>query len=172
MKINTGVLNTHGHIAITALLGVLLAGPALAARPVLSADGYGPVHFGDRLTTAEKRVGQRASPRPLKAECAYVKFKRYPGVNFMLQHGVIVRADAPQGVANSAGVKLHDSLASVQRNWPQVQLQPHKYEPDGHYLLLAGKDDKTALVFEEVAGKVTRMRAGLQPMVSWVEGCS
>jgi hypothetical protein len=48
---------------------------------------------------------------------------------------------------------------------------PHKYEPQSHYLVLPSTDGMSALVFEESGGLITKVRAGVEPSVEYVEGC-
>ncbi len=46
---------------------------------------------------------------------------------------------------------------------PQIKIMPHKYEPDSRYLILTTTDGKSALVFEESGGVITKVRAGVEP---------
>lgn len=154
------------------LLSALLAGAcATAAGQTLSPDGYGKIRFGDRLATAEKRLGQRAMPRPRDRACSMVRFKRYPRVSFMVEQGRITRADARTIVPNSAGVTPGMQVEEVLRRHPQARTGPHKYDPDGKYLILR-KGTGKALVFETSKNRLKKVRAGLKPAVDYVEGCS
>lgn len=153
-------------LILSALLGVC----ATASSQVLSPDGYGKVHFGQQLAQVERQLGQRASPRPSDPACSMVGFKRYPQVRFMVEQGVITRADAKTIVRNSAGVTSRMSTAEVLRRQPTMQSQPHKYDEHGQYLVLAKGEDK-ALIFEAAKGKLQRVRAGIKPAVEYVETC-
>ncbi|MEH6433478.1 hypothetical protein [Massilia sp. DD77] len=153
------------------LAAILLGASCTAFAQTLSPDGYGKVRFGDRLATAEKRVGQRATPRPRTSECAIVRFKRYPRVSFMVEQGRIVRADAKTIVRNSAGVTSAMQVEEVLRHHPHARVEPHKYEADGKYIILR-KGTSKALIFETSKNKPKRVRAGLKPAVDYVEGCS
>ena len=153
---------------------VLLAGlcglSTTASGQMLSPDGYGKIGFGQRLSTVERQLGQRAAPRPADPACAMVTFKRYPAVRFMVEHGVITRADANRIVRNSAGITPHMSVKDALRHRPALQAGPHKYDENGQYLTLARGKDK-ALIFEASKGKLQRMRAGIKPAVEYVETC-
>lgn len=144
---------------------------ATASAQTLSPDGYGKIRFGDRLATAEKRLGQRAAPRPLNKDCDIVRFKRYPRVDFMVEDGRITRAEAETIIPNSAGINAGMRVEEVLRLHPHARLEPHKYDDDGHYLILRKGTDK-ALVFETSGNRLTQVRAGLKPSVHYVEGCS
>lgn len=153
-------------------LSILLLGcSAAAAGQTLSPDGYGKIRFGERLDAAERRLGQRATPRPADPACSIVRFKRYPKVSFMVEQGVITRADARTVIANSAGITARMSAKAAQRHEPRLRSELHKYDEQGSYLVLDQDQDK-ALVFETSKGKLTRMRGGVKPAVEYVESCS
>jgi len=141
-----------------------------ASSQVLSPDGYGKIHFGARLDQVERQLGQRATPRPPDPACSMVRFKRYPKVRFMVEQGVITRADAQGVVRNSAGVTARMSARDALRHQPALRSELHKYDKNGQYLVLPQGRDK-ALIFEASKGKLTRMRAGLKPAVDYVETC-
>ena len=155
-------------LILAALLGLTMALPA--AAQMLSPDGYGKIQFGDRLDAVERRLGQRGAPRPADPACSVVRFKRYPAVSFMVEQGVITRADASTIVRNSAGITRRMSAKDAQRHQPALHAEAHKYDEHGQYLRLAQGAHK-ALMFETSHGKLQRMRAGLTPAVDYVESC-
>jgi len=156
------------------LRSVLLAGlfgvSTTASGQILSPDGYGKIGFGQRLGAVERQLGQRAAPRPADPACSMVAFKRYPDVRFMVENGVITRADANRIVRNSAGITARMSVKDAQRHRPALTVGPHKYDENGQYLTLAKGKDK-ALIFEASKGKLQRMHAGIKPAVEYVETC-
>ncbi|WP_147375880.1 hypothetical protein [Noviherbaspirillum cavernae] len=155
------------------LLLCALTSPLAVAAParVLSATAYGDITFGSRLVDVEAGLGQKATPAKRDAACAYVSFRKMPKVRFMVENGIVTRADARAGVPNSAGVAVGASLTGVKTRHPDVRITPHKYEDNGHYLIFPDANENAALVMEEVNGKVTAIRGGLQPSVGYVEGC-
>jgi hypothetical protein len=68
-------------------------------------------------------------------------------------------------------VSVGDMLGDVTAKYPVAQVVPHKYDPAGRYVIFKSADKKAALVLEESGGKVTKIRAGLEPSVEYVEGC-
>ena len=154
----------------TLLLAALLGVSATASSQVLSPDGYGKIQFGQRLDQVERKLGQRATPRPADPACSMVGFKRYPQVRFMVENGVITRADAKGVVRNSAGVTARMSAREALRHAPAMRSELHKYDKNGAYLVLPKGEDK-ALIFEASKGNITRMRAGTKPSVEYVETC-
>ena len=147
-------------------------GPSHAGSLVLSDRGYGDVQFGAKLRDAEARMNQKAEPQKRDAGCSFVAFKRYPHILFMVEQGVVTRADAKPKIRNSAGVRVGTSLDRVRSLHPGIRVEPHKYDYEGHYLVLPSSDERAALLFEESKGRITAVRAGIKPSVEYVEGCS
>ncbi|UGQ44650.1 hypothetical protein [Massilia endophytica] len=137
----------------------------------LSASGIGGVVFGMGLKEAERALNENAQPLgPVNAECSTVRFASMPRVRFMVEKGIITRADAERGVPNIIGVDIDSPVDQVRRKFPNVQVTPHKYLHNGHYLTIAG-DGNTAFVLEDNSRRILKLRAGMQPSVSYVEGC-
>lgn len=157
---------------LSVLLLLLLAGYCSPANAeTLSPQGYGQIKFGTKIEIVEKQLKQAASPQKREFDCDFVKFEKYPGLVFMVEEGVITRADAEKTIKNSAGVAVGSTLRQVKRAHPNIRTEPHKYDDNGHYLILSTTDNRSALVFEESNGKVTEVRAGIKPSVEYVEGC-
>lgn len=74
------------------------------------------------------------------------------------------------------GAKIGDTEAQIKSLYPgQIQVTPHKYVQNGHYLTFIPKDRSDRnyrLVFETDGKLVTEFRAGKLPEVEYVEGCS
>lgn len=149
----------------------LLSHYAFAGGDVLSPRGYGVVRFGMNIQEAELKLRQKATEPYSGKGCDYIEFKKYPGLRFMVEDGVITRADARKDVRNSAKVRVGTSLDRIKAMHPHIEVEPHKYDDEGHYLILNTDDGHAALVFEESKGKVTDVRGGLKPAVEYVEGC-
>ena len=159
------------------LYRIVLAGlgsmPCMAAATpdVLSPLGYGQIHFGMKLRAAELALKQGATPKYDGSGCDYVQFKKYPRLRFMVEDGILTRADAKKRTKNSANVLVGMSLDHVKSMHPEVKIQPHKCDDEGHYAILSTADNRAAIVLEASKGKVTAIRAGLEPSVEYVEGC-
>ncbi|QOY94891.1 hypothetical protein IM543_03045 [Massilia sp. UMI-21] len=164
---NTGT--APAQASVTAPAAPAARSPAASA--MLSAEGFKAVRFGMTLAQAEQALGGKAIlPDPVDPACSMVRFSDLPGLRFMVENGVVTRADAGPGVA-SAVASIGDTLAQVRAAHPEAQLSAHKYDANGHYLSFPSADGRSAIVLEESGGKVTAMRAGLQPAVSYVETC-
>jgi hypothetical protein len=152
---------------------LLAATTSLATeRFVLTDKSYGLVNFGGKLEAIVKKVGEKAKGETDDRECDFVTFKKYPGIKFMVEDGIVTRADAisPQ-IQNKLQIRIGTSMEEVKRRYPTVEVKPHKYEETGHYLIFKSQDGKRAILFEEGNGKVTDTRAGVEPSVEYVEGC-
>jgi len=139
--------------------------------PVLTAEGYAGVRFGDTLDSLRERIGPEVPATDGGADCTYAEFPAMPGVRFMVEQGIVTRADVDGEIPNSAGVAIGQTLAEVRKAWPSALETPDKYEPTGVTLKLPSADGRAALVIEAVDGVVTGIRAGREPAVSYVESC-
>ena len=100
---------------------------------VLTDKSYGAVTFGGKLATLEKTIGEQAKGETGDKGCDFVTFKKYPGIKFMVEDGIISRADAtsPQ-IQNKPQIRIGTSLEEVKRRFPAVEVKPHKYDDTGH----------------------------------------
>lgn len=140
--------------------------------PILTSKGYGPVSFGQALGDVERALGEKAQSRgDADPACTYVTFDKLPGAKFMVETGVITRAEADAGIPNELGVAVGDAVELAKAKHPAVQVGPHKYVPEGQYLTFKNVDSNNAIVMEAEASKITKIRSGVEPAVSYVEGC-
>ena len=147
--------------------------PKTVAAPMLSTSGYGAIRFGGKLNQLPQdiRASLKHSIDPAEFECTFVEFKRYPNVMFMVESGIITRADLLKNQPNSLDATFNMSSAKLRSRHPNMQVSQHEYEEKGHYLTFPTANKKSAFVLEEVKGRITAIRAGLQPSVSYPEGC-
>lgn len=143
--------------------------------PSLTYHGYGEVRFGYGLAETERTIGEKVFSRKGwkggNDDCFHAEFSRYPGVMFMVVGGIVTRADAEAGVKNILNVRVGDSLESVKRKYPFAKIELHKYDPEGHYVIIKSRRPGYAIVLEESQGSITSVRAGMEPSVHWVEHC-
>jgi hypothetical protein len=130
------------------------------------------------MTVEEARAALGAElSEPADSQCGYITSPAGPpGVRFMVVDGRVVRVEVRDTtVATDAGARVGDVEERVESLYRgRVRVTPQKYT-QGHYLTVtpaAPADSQFRLVFETDSGKVTSYRAGLLPMVEWVEGCS
>jgi len=155
------------------------APPEAEAEPwTIRVDGVGPIRFGMALADARAALGDSLIVTPPGGECGFTAPRGAPaGVRFMVEQGKIVRVDVDSsGVRTAAGAEVGMSEADVRGRYPVgLQVQPHKYDPKGRYLVLQGTqpaDSARRLIFETDGQRVVRYRAGITPAVQYVEGCA
>lgn len=155
------------------LLLLLLALPPLAgaAGLTLSPEGYGAVRFGMPIATAEKAVGQHTREPRKDDACQYVEFDKYPGIYFMLEDGVVVRADTSKNLSNSAGASINMDIEAFMAGRAHENLEVRDIDGLSKLYLLKTPDKKAALVLYTVYGKVRGMWAGTDPAYTYYEGC-
>jgi len=164
---------TQRRKAMRYAIALLACSSAVLAGPILSATSYGAIRFGERVETVEKRLHERV-PQPIdteEAHCRLFEFKAYPQMTFMIEDGVITRAGTSSPIPTSIGVTVGLSMKTIRRRFPGVKIEPHTYDPTGHYLTLKTESQKAAIVMEESGGRITEIRGGLIPSVTYVEGC-
>lgn len=142
----------------------------------VSTRGMGPLVAGMTMEEARAALGSDLT-EPADSECAFVTSEDGPAaMRIMIVDGRVARVEVHDTtVATAAGARVGDSEARVESLYAgRVVVTPHKYT-EGHYLTVmpaAPADSQFRLVFETDSGRVTSFRAGLLPMVEWVEGCS
>ena len=151
---------------------------AEAERWTIRVDGVGPIRFGMALADARAALRDSLVVTPPAGACGFTVPRDAPaGVRFMVEQRKIVRVDVDSsGVRTAAGVEVGTSEADVRARYPVgLQVQPHKYDPKGRYLVLQGTqpaDSARRLIFETDGQRVVRYRAGITPAVQYVEGCA
>jgi hypothetical protein len=64
---------------------------------------------------AQARMRQRARPAKRAAACDYVSFSKYPGIKFMVEKGIVTRAETRRHwINNPMGIKEGMSVEYVE----------------------------------------------------------
>lgn len=156
----------------TASLLMAFGAHAAGKQLTLSMYSYGPIEFGKPLSEIEKLVGEKATlEEELTEGCTYGSFKKYPHITFMVERGIVTRADIDSSEVGTAyGIRIGSSKQEVRDAIPSIQESPHEYT-EGHYLTSKSADGKNAIVFEENDNIVDYIRAGVTPSAEYIEGC-
>ena len=153
--------------------------PPPAAVPGLARfDGYGDMRFG--MAEADARAAWGGDLNGDAGDgCHYLNpVWEHPPAHFafMFDGGKFVRYDVGNDteVAPGGGKRGMDAEAIRSLYAGRVEESPHKYVEGGKYLkVTADEGSNGKLVFEtDAAGKVSAWRAGVEPQVDYVEGCS
>jgi hypothetical protein len=148
--------------------------------PVVSGNGFGAVRFGMKIAEAEAALGHKLKPEGGAEENEFCRYfspeGAFPGLAFMTAKGEIVRVDVQEtkDIVTDKGAKIGDSESHVLDLYKgSVRVEEHAYTgPEGHYLVVTGGDGKVQLVFETDGKTVVSYRAGVEPQVEYIEGCS
>lgn len=162
---------------------IIPGAPVAAARAdtttrwTLEENGAGAARVG--LTLAELNADIHETLKMAagdRAACQMLRSSKFPpGVSIMVLKDTIQRVDV-----DSAGVLTPDGfgvgteegvvVAALRK---RLVIQRHKYDPNGHYLILPGTTDSVhRIIFETDGRQVTRMRGGVRPAVDQVEKCA
>jgi hypothetical protein len=145
---------------------------------MVTMQGIGPLRAGMNVTQASAALGAVIPPPPPDSSaCAERLVPGAPGrVSMMIVGGNVVRIDVLDSlVATAEGARVGDSEARIHMLYgDRLSVQPSKYTSGNYLVVLPRVSDEAEhrLVFETDGRRVTRYRAGLQPQVEWVEGCS
>ena len=147
--------------------------------PTLTDQGFGEVKINMSVEDAAKALGQplvspNGKPDTDESSCYYVKPEQgLEGLEFMVIDNQIARVDLtnPQ-ISTLAGATVGDSEDQIKTLYPEVEVMPHKYTLQGHYMSVTPQERaENRLIFETDGIRVTSIRAGRLPEVEWVERC-
>jgi len=145
--------------------------PAASSEPKLSATGFGSLTFGDTLAETEKKVGESARGVDGNARCGYVEFASLPGLRLTVKEGIVIRADAGQGVRNSLGVNLGDTVDSVVYLYPNVRTLRLPNTFGDSLMVFDDPGGKNAIVLHAAGNKIIGIWAGLNSALGSTKGC-
>jgi hypothetical protein len=140
-------------------------------QATLSWSGYGPVRFGAPLSEVEKLLKEQSERDTGEPTCDYAYFKQFPTLAFMVEKGVITRADADPWIANSLDLALGAQLDEVRKKYPKAVIEPNHYDSNSLDIMIKSPDGKSAILLNEEKGRIVGIRAGLFPSVGYVERC-
>ena len=143
----------------------------------ITSKGYGPVKAGMSVAEAEVLLKFKLKTfenKPIDKYCDYVSSSgQREGVDYMIQEGKISRIEVSDSrVKTKSGAKVGDSTAKLKDIFgSQLEIEPHKYHPNGFYYYLWDSDKRHGVKFDILKDKVRRIYAGDQS-IDLVEGCS
>lgn len=156
----------------------LLASGALAAdvRWCLSMGGLGAVRTGMTVEQVLPLADWSGLERRERAEaCWYLQYKGSDAFALMIIDNRVARIElrSKSRLRTFAGAHIGTTEEELRRMYGQrLEVQPHKYEKDGHTLVLRSGAGTEGLRFEAVRGVVTAIQAGPWEHLNYVEGCS
>src|ERR1700716_2689699 len=135
--------NREDDKAVKGRAGPNGAGHDSVSEVPLNEDGLGPIQVGMTLAEAVNMGLLNENPN-MKKECDFV----FPAVGagvpdnigVMIVKGKVVRIDVDTGsVTTEDGAKIGDTEEKIKSIYDgYVQIEPHKYIPGGHYMIVMG----------------------------------
>lgn len=164
--------------SLALLAALALGGSASAASAwCLGMGGIGPVRAGmtveEVLRLADWPGLERRQPA---GACWYLPFHGERGEDFdlMIIDGRVARIEIRRAsrLTTLSGARIGSSEAELRALYgARLDVQPHKYEPDGRTLTLRSAEGGHGLRFETLKGRVTAMQGGPWEHLNYVEGC-
>ena len=164
----------------SALFGALMLGAAAASAAgswCLGLDGLGPIRAGMKveevLRLADFPGMERRRP---DGDCWYLRYHAN-GSDFdlMIIGGRVVRIEikGASKLHTFSGARIGSTEAELRALYDhRLDVQPHKYDPQGRTMTFRSSDGRHGLRFETSAQKVTALQAGPWEHLNYVEGCS
>ena len=163
-------------IAVVCMTGSLCSA---AGTWCLGFDHLGPVRAGltveQVLALADFSGMERRQPA---ATCWYLRYEQErkgssPAFRLMIIDGRVARIELVAGLATLSGARIGSTEAQLRQLYgDRLEVQPHKYDENGHTLTWRSGDGASGLRFETSGGKVTAIQAGPWEHLNYVEGCS
>jgi hypothetical protein len=156
---------------------VLGAASSVASAWCLGMGGIGPVRAGmtveEVLRLADWPGLERRQPA---GACWYLPYRGGKGQEFdlMIIDGRVARIEIRRAsrLTTFSGARIGSSEDELKQLYgPGLDIQPHKYEPDGRTLTLRSGDGGHGLRFETLKGRVTAIQGGPWEHLNYVEGC-
>ncbi len=166
------------RLALLATLAVALAGPAAAAPPPLTAEGWGKLRIGMRERDAVRLFRLRVPPTAGvdSFECRQDQVPGYPGVFVMAENGVITRisVDGPGRLRTDRGFGVGSREADIRRAYGtalEVATAAYLEEP-AHDLTFWTHGGRRGVKYGTNAdGRVDWLTVGSRS-ITYIEGCA
>jgi hypothetical protein len=147
------------------------------ARSCLGMGGLGPLRAGMAVEEALSLFdwsGMETLKKP--EECWYLHYDG-GGADFdaMIIQGKVVRIElrGKSTLRTFSGAHIGTSEAELKQLYgKRLDIQPHKYDVNGHVIVLKSSDGDFGMRFETSRGRVTAIQAGPWEHLNYVEGCS
>jgi hypothetical protein len=164
--------------ALSGVAAVIVSGLAAAATGswCLGLSGLGPIRAGmtvdEVLRLADFRGLERRQPH---GDCWYLHYDSN-GADFdlMIMGGRVVRIEikGASTLHTLSGVRIGSTEDDLRKLYgDRLDIQPHKYDEQGHTITFKATDGLHGLRFETSAGKVRVMQSGPWEHLHYVEGC-
>ena len=151
---------------------------AVAAAPswCLGMSGLGPIRAGMTVEQVMRLADFSGLERKNAAgECWYLHYRGGSSAfDLMIIGNAVVRLElkGESKLRTFSGAHIGTTEAQLKALYgSRLDIQPHKYDENGHTITLKSSGGDHGLRFETSAGRVTAIQAGPWEHLNYVEGC-
>jgi len=142
----------------------------------LGLSGLGPIRAGMTVEQVMRLADFSGLERKSAAgECWYLNYRGGSSAfDLMIIGGVVVRLElkGDSRLHTFGGARIGSSEDELKAMYgARLDVQPHKYEANGHTITLKSSSGEHGLRFETSGGRVTAIQAGPWEHLHYVEGC-
>jgi hypothetical protein len=165
------------RVFLAACAAVAVTATATAASSwCLGLSGLGPIRAGMTVEQVMRLADFSGMERKSRAgECWYLNYRGGSSAfDLMIIGGVVVRlelkGESKLHTFGGAGIGTSEDELKAMYG-ARLDVQPHKYDPNGHTITLKSSGGEHGLRFETSGGRVTAIQAGPWEHLNYVEGC-
>jgi len=162
----------------SAIVAASAAAATAATMPgwCLGLSGLGPIRAGMTVEQVMRLADFSGMERKAPAgECWYLNYRGGSSAfDLMIIGGTVARLElkAESQLHTFAGARIGTTEDELQAMYgARLDVQPHKYDANGHAITLKSSGGDYGLRFETSHGKVTAIQAGSWEHLNYVEGC-
>jgi hypothetical protein len=164
------------RIFLATFAALFAAAAAAAPGWCLGMSGLGPIRAGMSVEQVMRLADFSGLERKTAApECWYLNYRGGSSAfDLMIMDGKVVRLElkGDSKLHTFAGARIgttEDELKAMYGS--RLDIQPHKYDTNGHAITLKSSGGDHGLRFETSGGRVTAIQAGPWEHLNYVEGC-
>ena len=165
------------RLALVVCAAAMAAVAAAAPSWCLGMSGLGPIRAGMTVEQVMRLADfsglERKSPA---GECWYLHYQGDSSAfDLMIIDNVVVRLElkGKTRLHTFSGARIGTTEAQLKSMYgSRLDIQPHKYDENGHTITIKSSGGDYGLRFETSAGRVTAIQSGPWEHLHYVEGCS
>jgi hypothetical protein len=154
---------------------VFAAGAGAAGTWCLGLGALGPIRAGMTTEQALLLADFAGMERKTAVEqCWYLRHPGDAGFELLIIDGRVARIEIPAGskLSTISGARIGSTEEALRAIYgARLDVQPHKYNENGHTLTYRAANGESGLRFETSSGKVTAIQAGSWEHLHYVERC-
>jgi len=164
-------------LALAVLSALFTAVAAAAPSWCLGMSGLGPIRAGMTVEQVMRLADFSGLERKTAAgECWYLNYRGGGSAfDLMIIGNTVVRLElkGESKLHTFSGARIGTTEEQLKAMYgSRLDIQPHKYDVNGHTITVKSSGGDHGLRFETSAGRVTAIQAGPWEHLNYVEGCS